>query len=194
MNIELIVQVISIFGGAAAIWKIAAEFLRGKARNLRDEYRFAREFFEELEQKPLMHNFLKQKGYQAIAGDVSLSAEEIEYLLTFNDSVKSIRDYVFGRPYIEYLRTPTNMKIVYKNKYRSHQSRLLRKLWFLFLYLFCYSLWVAPFFLLISNRMAIAKASTLFVFSTIIFLPMAVFSLRAGLRVGRAEALINSQS
>lgn len=193
MNIDLIVQVISIFGGAAAIWKIATEFPRGKGRNLRDEYRFAREFFEELEQKPLMHNFLKQKGYQAIAGGASLSAEEIEYLLTLNDSVKSIRDYVFGRPYVEYLRTSIGTKIVYKNKYRSRQSRLLRKFWFFALYLLCYFLWTAPVFLFISNRMAVAQAFTLFIYTTIIFLPMAYFSLRSGLRVGRAEMLINSQ-
>ena len=181
------------FLSAIATWKVIIELLRGRQGRLCEEYNFAKEFFEDLRSNPQLHPFLKQKGYQAIAGDPSFTASEIEYLLTLQDSSRALRDYVFGRKYLEHLSTAGNAQILFKKRYsKAWVVRVLEIYYFLqyfFLYLLAFSLLffhsIATF---LNTRTLLALAV-----SCAIFLPAALYSLVAGLRIGRAKTLVTAQ-
>ena len=81
VDIEQILKIGAFFLSAVATWKVIIELLRGRQGRLREEYIFAKAFFEHVQSEPNLHPFLKEKGYQAIAGDPTLTAAEIEYLL-----------------------------------------------------------------------------------------------------------------
>ncbi|MFD2450707.1 hypothetical protein [Ideonella paludis] len=130
MNFDDLIKLVTLFGGPVATWKVMEELLRGRRSHLREEYKFARDFLKEVDDNPKMHPFLKQKGYQAIAGDTSLSAGEIEYILSLHDSARALKDYVLGKPYLEHLTTATSRQIVFKQRYESPWPRRVRKVFF----------------------------------------------------------------
>lgn len=174
--------------GAIGTWKLVVEFLRGRHGHLREDYRFAQEFLSNLASNPKMHPFLLQKGYQAIAGDTRLSAAEIEYLLTLQDAPRALKDFILGRPYLEYLATASGANIVLKTKFQRRWSRLWRKGLYLILYAGCYSLGVSPIFFAKSGQML-----PMFVLTASVYFPAGFFALRAGVRLARAEVLVENQ-
>lgn len=174
--------------GAIGTWKLIIEFLRGRHGHLREEYRFAQEFLSDLAANPKMHPFLLQKGYQAIAGDTRLSAAEIEYLLTLQDAPRALKDFILGRPYLNYLATASGTKIVLKNQFQGRWPRLWRKGVSFALYLGCYFLGVSPIYLAKSGQ-----ALPMFVLTASVCFPAGYFALRAGVRIARAEVLVGKQ-
>lgn len=193
MNFDLIAKLATLLGGAVATWRVVVELLRGRHGHLREEYKFARDFIKEVSESPNMHPFLKQKGYQAIAGDTRLSASEIEYLLTLHDSVRSLKDYVLGKPYLEHLATAAGSQVVFKRKFESRWPRLLRKFFFFALYLIFYFAGFAPVALPAFSAMQPTQALMAFAFTAALFFPAGFLALRAGVRVARAEVLVKNQ-
>ena len=193
MNFDLVIKLATLLGGAVATWRVVVELLRGRHGQLREEYKFARDFIKEVNESPNMHPFLRQKGYQAIAGDTRLSAGEIAYLLTLQDSAQSVKDYVFGKPYLEHHATAVGSQVVFKRRFESRGARLSRKVLFFMLYLLCYFAGFAPVALPAFKAMPPAQALITFAFTAVIFFPAGFFALRAGIRVARAEVLVKSQ-
>lgn len=193
MDFDLLIKLATLFGGAVATWKVVVELLRGKHGHLREEYKFARDFIKDVSENPKMHPFLRQKGYQAIAGDTRLSASEIEYLLTLHDSARSLKDYVLGKPYLEHLATAAGSQVVFKRKFEARLVRFSRKVFFFVLYLLCYFAGFAPVALPVFKAMSPAQVLVTFAFTALLFFPAAFLALRAGVRVARAEVLVKNQ-
>jgi hypothetical protein len=193
MDFDIVIKIATLLGGAVATWRVVVELLRGRHGHLREEYKFARDFLKEVNENPKMHPFLKQKGYQAIAGDTRLSAGEIEYLLTLHDSARSLKDYVLGKPYLEHLATAAGSQIVFQRKFESRWPRLLRKALFFVLYLMCYFAGFAPITFPLFKTMPPAQALITFAFTAALFFPAGFLALRAGVRVARAETLVKNQ-
>ena len=61
MGIEQILKIGAFFLSAVATWKVIIELLRGRQGRLREEYKFAKAFFEHLQSEPNLHPFLKEK-------------------------------------------------------------------------------------------------------------------------------------
>lgn len=193
MDFDLVIKLATLLGGAVATWRVVVELLRGKHGHLREEYKFARDFINDVNENPKMHPFLRQKGYQAIAGDTRLSAGEIEYLLTFHDSARSLKDYVLGKPYLEHFATAAGSQVVFKRKFEARWVRFSIKVLFFVLYLFCYFAGFSPVALHAFKAMSAAQALVTFVFTAVLFFPPAFLALRAGVRVTRAEVLVKNQ-
>lgn len=194
MNYETLIKFAPILIGAFAAWKIVVDLLRGRYSHLRDEYRFAREFFNDLSANSAMHPFLRQKGYQALAGDARLTAGEVEYLLALNGSSRALKDYVLGLPYLEHVATAAESQVKFKKKYISDWSRRWRKYFYFGLYLACYFTSFAPLVLPVFRVAPSGQAFPLFVMTAVVFLPAAFFSLKAGVRISRAESLVKNQT
>ena len=169
------------------------ELIRGRFGQLREEYKFARDFFADLEKNPQMHPFLRQKGYQAIACDNRLASAEIEYLLTLQDSPQALKDYVLGRQYINHLATATGSQLTFKHKFESTFSRMWRKGGYLALYLGCILIGLAPIMLPALRLMPPHQAILAFAVLGTVFFPLGGFALREAVRIARAEALLRSQ-
>ncbi len=193
MGIEQILKIGAFFLSAVATWKVIIELLRGRQGRLREEYKFAKAFFEHLQSEPNLHPFLKEKGYQAIAGDPTLTAAEVEYLLTMRNSPRALKDYVFGRKYLEHLSTAGNSQILFKKRYSKAWVVRTLAIYYYAQYFFLYLLAFSPLFFhgiatLFSTRTSVALAV-----SCAIFLPLALYSLVAGMRIVRAEELVSAQ-
>jgi len=193
LDYELLYKLATFLLGAVATWRVVVELIRGRHGSLRDEYKFAKEFLQELKANPDMHPFLKQKGFQAIAGDPRLSTLEIEYLLSLQDSARALQDYVLGSAYLVHQVTAGAKQITFKKKYMRPWARHWRKAGYLVLYAFFYLVGVAPLILPAFKVLQISSALTTFVFSVVFFFPAAFLALRAGYRISRAEVLVSTQ-
>ena len=189
VDYDLLYKVGTFLVGAIGTWKLIVEFLRSRNGHLREEYRFAQGFLSDLDANPKMHPFLREKGFQAIAGDTRLSAAEIEYLLTLHDTPRALKDFILGRPYLEYLATASGAKIVLKSKFRDKWPRLWRKIWYFILYVGCYSLGVSPIFFAQPGQAVVA----MFAITAFVCFPAGYLALRAGVRLARAEVLVEGQ-
>jgi hypothetical protein len=194
MEIELAIKFGSLVIAGITCAKLMYDWLLGRHGRLREEYRFAKELLRDIESEEGLHPYAKQKGYQALAGDVSLSVSEIEYLLQLQDSARSLKDYVLGRKYLEHFSTAADVKIDFRKCYRHRWSRIWRQIWYFFLYLGCFSTAVGPLWYFAAEKVGITTRMLPSLAITIpVFLPMAMIALRAGVRVARAEALVKKQ-
>lgn len=193
MNLETFLKLFSLFAGAFALWKIVIEVGAGRRSRFRDEYKFAREFLDDIRKAPQMHPFLRQKGYQALAGDNRLTAQEVEYLLTLPESSRALRLYVMGLPYLQHTATALGSQISFKRKYVSHAARVSRKVAYLVAYGLFDALGAAPLFSLPLSLFGLTASPPLF-FTTVLFCwPLAALSLWSGMRIKAAESLVSAQ-
>lgn len=193
LNFKLVTLILGGVTGIIATWRIVVELIRGKHGSLRDEYKFAKEFLNDLKANSGMHPFLKQKGLQAIAGNTNLSTVEVEYLLSLQDSARALKDYAFGGIYLEHRATAGGQQISFRVKYSTPWSRRWRKAAYVALYLVFYFAALAPLFLFVFKVLQLSPALSALAFCMIFFLPMAILALRAAIRIGRAEALVRTQ-
>jgi hypothetical protein len=193
MDTDFAIKIATVILGAIATMKVVYEWLYGRYGRLREEYKFARDFLKDLKDDSDLHPFLKQKGYQAIAGDTTLSASEIEYLLELHDSGRALKDYVLGRPYLRHFTTAANQKVAFKSRYESGWSRNWRKLMYFVLYMALFMGAFSPIFIPAVKAAFPADKVVYLAFTFLLFAPAAVLALRAGVRIARAEALVKNQ-
>jgi hypothetical protein len=194
MNFEQLYKIILLVLSGIATWKIVVELLRGRQSKFREEYKFAKDFFEHISSEPNLHPFLKQKGYQAVAGDANLTVPEVEYLLTLQDSSRALKDFVFGRKYLVHFSTAAEAQIRFKTKYEKRWKIQAYKLYYFGQYAVLYFAAVSPLFF---HNIAVylqSRTLTVLAISCLVFLPISFYSLVAGLRISRAQSLVNSQT
>lgn len=193
MDIDLIAKIGALLLGSISTLKLTYDWLYSRKGRLRDEYKFAKYFLKDLEENRQMHPFVKQKGFQAIAGDSRLSASEIEYLLTLHDSARALRDYVLGRPYLQHYATAQANQVAFQKKYQLKWPRLWRKLCYLGLYFLFFTGAFAPLFLPAFKSLQASQSLVLFAFTFSLLAPPGFLALRAGVRINRAEHLVANQ-
>jgi hypothetical protein len=193
MDYDLIVKIVTGCAGIVGVAKIFYEFSIGRRSREREEYKFARDFLEDVKSKQDLHPFLKDKGYRAIAGDSQINADEVEYLLSLTRPERALRDYVLGRAYLEHFPQSGNLQIKFKKKYERKWSRQWRMTLYLVFYIVSAFAAVSPWLFAsylgtTATRILSASAVTLPVFGFYAWL-----ALRAGSRIYRATMLVNHQ-
>ena len=193
MNYEIVLRLVPVLLGVIGLAKIFYDLSIARRTWMRDEYRFAKDFLEAIEINKKIHPFLREKGYQAIAGSKLLNADEIQYLLSLNGSNLAIRDYSLGRTYLQHLPKSGVFEIDFKEKYKKDWSRKWRKWSCLAGYAVCA---VAAFFPLIISGIFLQKITMLlrsFVLTFPIFGFYALFFLWTSTKIHRAEKLVKNQ-
>src|SRR5690606_3250104 len=194
MDLHWVIKFSTLAVGTISGAKYLYDLWIGRRGRLREEYQFAQAFFLELSRDKNMHPFLKEKGYQAIAGDNKLSAIEIEYLLSLENPERALRDYALGSSYLEHLPNSGNLQIKFKEKYQGKWARLWRKGWYTSWYFLLVFIAFMP--LLVPGWIGVNKSQALTTFLLFlgVFGPYAWFSLKAATRIYRAEVLVSNQS
>ncbi|RFA30004.1 hypothetical protein CAI21_07220 [Alkalilimnicola ehrlichii] len=118
MNIELIIKVVLAAVAVIGLWPILYGIIAGKKIRLREEYRFAKEFLDDLASGRQMHPYALEKGCQAIAGTTAIKAIEVQYILTLENPASCLRDFVLARSYLEHLETAGDLKITFSKNTR----------------------------------------------------------------------------
>jgi hypothetical protein len=190
MDIELSLKILALVVSAFGAWKILSELARARRSTLREEYRFAKEFFADLQSKESLHPYVRDKGFEALARDRSLTTREIEYLVSLPGPAQSLREYANGRRYLEHAATAGDKQIMLKKRYQ--KSWILRAilLGYLLLFLAAYSAaWSPLLFPSVPHRFGVRVFAAL-PFTALAFGPIAYYFFSQGMRVGNALSLI----
>jgi len=193
INLDLSIKIGTWLLGVISTLFLAINWRISHRGRLREEYKFARDFMFDLKEHSDMHPFLRQKGYQAIAGGTLLSASEIEYLLMLRDSADALKDYVTGRKYLKHFATAGEQQITFAPKFEKPWPRLWRKGWYFTWYFVFFAFAFAPFLMSSVHSLEPRQVVLLFGFTLGVFVPLGTFSLRAGVRIARAEVLVARQ-
>ncbi len=92
MEIETIIKILSVTIAIPGASKIIYDISTGSKSQLREEYKFAKEFTEEIKNNPTLHPFAVEKGYHAIAGSTTLGSQEVAYLLSLKNPGQCLRN------------------------------------------------------------------------------------------------------
>jgi len=181
--------VIGAFGAA----KVIFELMLSKRGRMREEYRFTKEFLHEVKSDPQMHPLLREQGFKAIAGDATMSADEIEYLISLKNPDKVMKDYVLGRRYLEHLPDAGVFQVNFKDDYRKPFARKCRYIGFFSAYLAISVLVFSPLVLASFLDMSPNDGGLLCIFLFVTVWPYAWLSLREVVRIKSAEKLVANQ-
>ncbi|KZW99706.1 hypothetical protein JL49_15740 [Pseudoalteromonas luteoviolacea] len=192
MNWELLIKSVVAIGVIFTISRVIFDFHFGKKANLREEYRFAKEFLDETDKSDL-HPFTIGKGYQAIAGTTAVKAQEIEYLLSLENPIQSLRDFVFSKQLFERAEGNGEFELKFKKKYMSKLSRLLWMWFYRGVYFVLSFAALSP--LLLAKPFGISSGDMIIqlIFTLPFFGLYAGVSLNAYGKFSRAEHLYNNQ-
>lgn len=194
MEIETILRFLMAVAAIIGTGRVIYEIMIGKKSRLRDDYKFAKEFLSDLKEKPDLHPFAIEKGYQAIAGSTTLKSEEIAYLLSLENPGKCLKDYVLSKKYLQHLNTSGDLQLSFSEKYSASWARNWRKALYLTLY---FGLAFAALSPLILAKAGVTKPVQLLTFLAItvpFFGFYAWASLRSFTQIYRGEKLILNQS
>ena len=194
MEIEVIAKLSAIAFGSVTAGVSVVALLKGRKSQLREEYKFAKEFIADLRGVASDYEFLRQRGSHALTGDASLEFRTLEYLWQLPNPSQAIHDYSLGFKYLEHRRTtshddPLQFAAPYDQAWRRRGLKLL----FLFLYLITYTLACSPLLLHVLDLWGVGSPLVALIITCFIFLPFAFLSLKAGVRIQRAEHLIAAQ-
>ncbi|WP_443797747.1 hypothetical protein, partial [Burkholderia vietnamiensis] len=193
MDIDLVVKPVTVLIGAYGAAKVYYDLSLGKVTRMREQYRFAKEYFSDIKSGDASHPFLREKGLQAIVGDERLHASDIEYLLRLKEPAKAIEYFGLGQRYLQLRRSGVDEAIEFRRPYRGEWSRRWRKWTFLGLYGFFAFVGYSP--ITFSSYLFSTQQSLLTVCALTI--PVGSFyawmALKAAVRIKRAETLVKSQ-
>ena len=193
MELDDVLKLVGAVISIVTVGKLVYDVSVSRKTRLRDDYKFAREFFDELGKTPPPHPLVVERGYHAIAGDTALTVREMEYLLSLQNPSSALRDYVLARPYLEHLPESGHLQVNFRRKYSSVWSRRWRRGFYLLLYFGSALLAVSPMFFLSSFKPSAGTGLLiLIVFGAAFGLP-AYNALREYGRLYRGEKLVAEQ-
>jgi hypothetical protein len=183
---KIVVAISAILGAAKVIY----EFTLGGHTRRREEYRFAKEFLNDLHRADdvdKLHPLAVERGFYAIAGTSSINADDVEYLLTLSSPDKALKDYVLSQVCVEIDHKTQRVK--YRAKYTSTFARSWRKVWWLLIYFVASLLAASP--LVLTGPLGLP---TQFMWLAVVTIPCgglyAYLALRDFIKITRAEALV----
>jgi len=179
--------------GAIGAAKLLYETIMRRRSHMWDRFRFTKEFLDELKADPQMHPLIREQGFKAIAGDSTLTAAEVEYLISLKNPEASLRDYALGRYYLEHLPEIHNLQVAFKNKYKKPFARQCRTAAHLLLYFSSLLLIFAPIMFMGLLKLSPDEATKLFMLLFLMMGHYAWLSLRSAVRIMRASKLVESQ-
>lgn len=193
MDYDLLIKTVTVAIGIVSAARLIYDLAIGKGGRMREEYKFAKDFLDEVRANENLHPYLREKGYQAIAGDQRIRANEIEYLLSLKESDRALKDYVLAREYLEHLPEAGNLQISFKKKYIAAWPRQWRKTFYVIAYALLAFLVSSP---LLLSRFLFKNPGQMFIALIIfgsVFGPYAWMALKEGTRIFRAEKLVKNQ-
>lgn len=205
MNYQIFFAIVGVVLGVIGAVKILYELPILKRNRFREEYKFSQGFLAEIEEDEEMRPYLREKGYQAIAGDKYISADEVAYLLTlyrpepnydsgrYRQADGALNDYVRGKRYLKFCPKVNNERIEFKDKYKNKWTRKWRMYLSLSLAILLY---VAAFSPLLFGKIFPKLTQNLWEtlpFSVIFFGTYAFMLMRIGADLYGAEYLVKHQ-
>ena len=192
MDVTTTAKTVGVFVAIFGIWKVLYEIKTGRKTHLRAEYDFAKKFLSDVSEGT-MHPYPMEKGYQAIAGTNIVKADEIAYILTLEDPVQCLKDYVLSKQLMEKIETKGDLKLKFKMKYSGSWARNWRKTMYLSLYFILAFSALSPFVIQNTLKTNLSDMAIQLLFSIPFGGLYAWGSLNAYSKIKRGESLIDNQ-
>lgn len=186
MQPEIILKIFTTFSASLGAINVFDRIRTTKRSQLREEYKFAKNFLEEYENNRNLHPFAIEKGFKAIAGNRAVRAEEIIYILSLKNPDRCLNDYLKGKQYLEKLDINHDFKLNFSKKYSSSWSRKWRKALYFIAYFVSIFLAFAPLFLTRSSF-------PLLIITIVVYGFCALWCLESAGRISDAERLVKNQ-
>lgn len=192
MSPELALKIITTIFALAGAAKLIYDLTAGTGTRLREEYRFAKAFLEEVKSQDL-HPYAIEKGYQAIAGSSFVNTAEVAYVLSLENPARRLKDYTFSREHL--IPKPSNggFRFEFKKKYRGRWARTWRKWLFLVSYAVSGAIMVFPLIFSGVLNLSLPQLATHLVTTLPVFGYAAWLSLMAYVGIKRGEDLVANQ-
>ncbi|BFM05680.1 hypothetical protein [Halioxenophilus aromaticivorans] len=195
MEIETVLKVIVSGVALFGIWKFFYQIKSWKKSYFRDEYKFSKEFLGDIDNKEInLHPYSVEKGYQAIAGTDTVKAQEVEYILSLEDPLQCLDDYILSRQLMEKIDTKGDLKVRFKKRYSFKLYRTWLKAMYTFFYIFFAFLAISPFLAQDYFGIPVFKMFTYLVFTLPFGGIYAWAALNAFSKIRRGEHLVCNQS
>jgi hypothetical protein len=182
--------------GASTLWLSIKQYMDGGKNARREEYKFAKLFFDDLDANPEMHPFARKKGFQAIGRNQDLPPSVIEHLMTLRDPVSALSDYEFSRGYLKSSEVPGRRQLSFASTLlfsTEKRRKVMSAIYFSCAVLF-YLLAFSPWFLFAFGKISAPVAINLAIlcFPTGITVTWCV--LREFVQLRRAMRLVAAQN
>ncbi len=124
-SIDTIIKGIALVAAVIGLPRIIEELTTMKRSRLREEFKFIKEFISELASA---HPFVVEKGYLAISGSDTLTADEIHYLFSLKSPGQALKKYAKARKYLEFKESTANsaVKIAFRQEYPERMRQWLK--------------------------------------------------------------------
>ncbi len=190
---EEIYKIIAATVGIFGIGKIIILIFSERRKKLYDEYKFAKEFLNDISSKVKMHSFAIEKGYKALAGSSRISADEVAYILTLKNPVDFLQDYVYSRIFLNHISRDSSNKVTFKKKYESEKTRKLFKIWYMAVYAITAYIAISPAVFAQALKLNQQEVLLYLLFSFPIFGFYAVYFINLLLKLKTAEDFVRNQ-
>lgn len=171
--------------------RIAYDFTYGRAGQRREEFKFAKDFFDSLSSNDTLHPHVIEKGYRTISGDAYSSVDHLEYIFSFKNSMSAFRDNISAREYVEYKSINGKSEIIFRGRLKNTWLRIFlmssHMLFFIVSYIGAFS----PLLLHVFWKFNIPIS--LIISYPFIFLPFAVLFSGRFQAMYRAQRLVRTQ-
>lgn len=188
--------VTTIIFSASTLFLSIRQYLDGNKNARREEYKFAKLFFDDLKQNPEMHAFARKKGFQAIGRNQALPPSVIEHLMTLRDPVAALSDYECSRSYLKNSDElgPRQLEFASKFLFATERRRNAVSAVYLLCAIIFYLTAFAPWILFTLKKISFA----LTINAMIVFFPIGIMAtvvlLREFVQLRRAMRLVKAQN
>lgn len=199
MDVEQLIKIVGVlitaFIGPAGLWLSTRQYFLGTQAAYREEYKFAKMFFEDLEKNPKMHAFARQKGYQAIAGSQNLPASVIKHLMSLFDPVLALQDYILSKSYLSHTPGPSKRQLSFSaGLISTHKRRQFCSVSYFVGFVIFYIAGFSPFYLWVFGEISPRLATVLSVLTLPIGLFLAIVFGREFRQLRGAMRLVKNQN
>lgn len=140
------------------------------------------------------HAYVTQAMFQVLSSDPKMSINEGHYLLSFAHGPKTAMDqFKLCREILFFDDAASPARLKYRPSHKGKTRRFAKKALWATGYAVTYSLGFAPLLLISFEKLSKGFGLATFLFTALIFLPLAYFSLREGHKIKTAEAVMKSQ-
>lgn len=187
--LKLIPVTLGVFGAIIAY----LNFSTSSRASLREQYKFAKEAMMDFKENPKMHPFMKEKALQAIAGTKTISTEEMEYILTLEDSPTRLNEFSKAKQLLIRFNNSSSKKIAFKGRYDKRMYRLFLKTFYSLIYFTFAFAAFSPIIFAGFLKLESGKFGLLFLFTLSIFGFYAFMAANAFAKLNLGESLVANQ-
>jgi hypothetical protein len=193
--LKLAPTIAAAFFGGTTLWLGVKQHFEGNKSACREEYRFAKTFFDDLKDNPRMHSFARKKGFRALGQNHDLPPDVIEYLMTLKDPVTALSDYEFSRGYLKSIEGLGRQKLIFSNTFffSSENRQKLIGVLYLFFAMLSYVVAFFPFLLFAAGNISSVSAIQISIIAFPFGIAATIFFVREFAKLYRARRLLKLQ-